>query len=150
MNQSVINTTIGNFHIEDNDQAITRIKPTTEAESSTISFLSKQLKDELNEYLRGLRTTFTIPYEITGTPFQQTVLLELQKVKYGETISYKELASRSQNPNSSRAVGTVCRKNPLLFIIPCHRIIKSDGSFGSYALGRSMKKSLIELEKHSF
>ncbi|MGD9909601.1 MAG: methylated-DNA--[protein]-cysteine S-methyltransferase [Candidatus Izemoplasmatales bacterium] len=149
MNQAVISTSIGHFLVEENNRAIQLIKPTNESETIRLSLLTKQLKDELNEYFAGLRTTFTIPYEITGTSFQQAVLTELQKVKYGETISYKELASRSQNPNSSRAVGTVCKKNPLLFIIPCHRIIKSDGSYGSYALGRNIKKRLIELEKHS-
>lgn len=149
MNQSVINTKLGNFLVIDESDKVHLIKPTVELEKLPLSLLAKQLKIELNEYFEGLRTSFSVPITFEGTPFEQTVMYELRKVKYGETLTYKELAIRSQNPNSARAVGSVCRKNPLLFLVPCHRVIKADGSYGNYVLGNKIKKSLIELEKHS-
>jgi len=148
MNISVISTRIGYFYVEDDGVHILRIEHLNESSSTTLSELAIQLKDEINEYLSGLRTSFDIPYLIQGSLFQQEVLVTLSKVKYGETISYAELAKRANHPGSSRAVGTVCKKNPLPLVIPCHRIIKADGSYGKYALGNDLKQYLIELERH--
>jgi methylated-DNA-[protein]-cysteine S-methyltransferase len=101
---------------------------------------------ELDEYFQGQRQKFTIPLALEGTPFQRTVWNELQKLPYGKTNSYKELAQNIKNTKAARAVGTANGKNPICIIIPCHRIISSDGSLGGFSGGLKIKSKLLQLE----
>ncbi|XMB73132.1 methylated-DNA--[protein]-cysteine S-methyltransferase [Mycoplasmatota bacterium WC30] len=101
---------------------------------------------QLDEYFDNLRTTFDLPFNIVGTDFEKEILSKIIAIPYGETRSYKELASAANHPGAFRATGTVCKNNKLPLIIPCHRVIKSDGSIGEYLGGKAIKKSLIELE----
>lgn len=82
-----------------------------------------------------------------GTPFQEKVWQELLKIPYGKTKTYKEIASAIGHPNAYRAVGQACKKNPLPIIIPCHRVIGSNGNLGGYSRGKKMKMRLLEMEK---
>ena len=105
---------------------------------------------EILEYLDGIRKNFsTMPKFLWGTPFQQRVWWKTYIVPYGETISYGELAGRIGEPKAARAVGNALGKNPLALIVPCHRVIRSDGGLGGFGGGIELKKRLLELEKTS-
>lgn len=102
---------------------------------------------QLDEYFQGKRTTFSLPFKLTGTPFQLAVWKELQNIPYGKTTSYKEIAQKINKPKAYRAVGMANNKNPLPIIIPCHRVIGSNGKLIGYAGGLKLKNYLLELEK---
>ena len=102
---------------------------------------------QLNEYLAGKRKSFDLPLKFGGTEFQNRVWNELQKIPYGKTISYKELAERTGNIKACRAVGMANNKNPIPIIIPCHRVIGASGKLTGYAGGLEIKKFLLDLEQ---
>lgn len=102
---------------------------------------------QLDEYFQGKRTTFSLPFKLTGTPFQLAVWKELQNIPYGKTTSYKEIAQKINKPKACRAVGMANNKNPLPIIIPCHRVIGSNGKLIGYAGGLNLKNYLLELEQ---
>jgi methylated-DNA-[protein]-cysteine S-methyltransferase len=102
---------------------------------------------QLHAYFAGELETFDLELAPEGTPFQQKVWSELLKIPYGETISYGELARRIGNPNASRAVGLVNGSNPIPIIIPCHRVIGSNGKLTGYGGGLPIKEKLLALEK---
>lgn len=102
---------------------------------------------QLDEYFQGKRTTFSLPFKLTGTPFQLAVWKELQNIPYGQTTSYKEISQKINKPKAYRAVGMANNKNPLPIIIPCHRVIGSNGKLIGYAGGLKLKNYLLELEK---
>lgn len=105
-----------------------------------------QLKTQLTEYFLGARTQFTAPLEIKGTPFQQSVWQALQKIPYGETKSYKEQARILGKPEAIRAVGTANGRNKIAILIPCHRVLGSNGALTGYAGGLWRKEYLLKLE----
>ncbi|WP_278402521.1 methylated-DNA--[protein]-cysteine S-methyltransferase [Megamonas rupellensis] len=102
---------------------------------------------QLDEYFQGKRTVFSLPFKLTGTPFQLAVWKELQNIPYGQTTSYKEIAQKINKPKACRAVGMANNKNPLPIIIPCHRVIGSNGKLIGYAGGLKLKNYLLKLEK---
>lgn len=102
---------------------------------------------QLDEYFQGKRTIFSLPFKLTGTPFQLAVWKELQNIPYGKTTSYKEIAQKINKPKAYRAVGMANNKNPLPIIIPCHRVIGSNGKLIGYAGGLKLKNYLLELEQ---
>ncbi|MDP8207746.1 MAG: methylated-DNA--[protein]-cysteine S-methyltransferase [Candidatus Electryonea clarkiae] len=101
---------------------------------------------QLEEYFSGKRHEFELEVAPEGTPFQLKVWKELQRIPYGVTISYGELASRIGKPTASRAVGLANGKNPISIVIPCHRVIGADGSLTGYGGGLHRKQGLLELE----
>ena len=106
-------------------------------------------RNQFREYLGGSRRQFSLPLDITHlTVFQRVVLEAVVQVPYGETCSYAQIASRMGCPQSARAVGRAIARNPLPIIIPCHRIINSNGSLGGYSCpgGLHTKRSLLDLE----
>lgn len=103
-------------------------------------------KEQLLEYFNGNRTTFTIPLAPQGTEFQKSVWTALQNIPYGETRSYKEIATIIGNPKASRAVGMANNKNPIAIFIPCHRVIGSNGAMVGYAGGLPIKEYLLNIE----
>ncbi|PID26939.1 MAG: cysteine methyltransferase [Candidatus Cloacimonadota bacterium] len=103
-------------------------------------------KEQVKEYLRGERKYFDIPILMVGTDFQRTVWKELMKIPYGETCSYLDLAKRINNPKAVRAVASANGSNAIALIIPCHRVIQSDGTLGGYGGGLTVKKRLLEIE----
>lgn len=102
--------------------------------------------DQLNGYFDGSRTTFDVPVVLAGTPFQQRVWRELQMVSYGETCSYGQLAARLGQRTAGRAVGLANGRNPISIVIPCHRIIGSDGRLTGYGGGLDRKQWLLDFE----
>lgn len=108
--------------------------------------LSEAMK-QLREYFYGTRTSFQLPLDLRGTPFQLKVWNELQRVHYGETVSYKRLAELIGKPKAVRAVGGANNQNPIPIIIPCHRVIGSNGALVGYGGGIDKKEFLLNLEK---
>ena len=101
---------------------------------------------QLAEYFAGKRTEFDLPLAPQGSEFQQRVWREIARVPYGRTISYAELAQRAGAPGQARAAGAATGRNPVSLVIPCHRIVGSDGSLTGYAGGLERKRGLLELE----
>lgn len=103
---------------------------------------------QLGEYFDGKRREFSLPLHVEGTEFQMSAWAELQKIPYGETISYGQQATRMGNPKGSRAVAQANHNNPVAIVIPCHRVINQDGTTGGYASGPDKKQFLLNLESH--
>jgi methylated-DNA-[protein]-cysteine S-methyltransferase len=101
---------------------------------------------QLEEYFAGERTTFDIPMRMQGGPFEREVWAELLQIPYGETASYGEIARRVGKPHASRAVGAANGRNPIAIIVPCHRVIGSDGTLTGYGGGLERKRALLDLE----
>lgn len=118
-----------------------------EIESGGSNKILAQLESELAEYFKGLRKNFTIPLKTIGTDFQKQVWQILQKTSYGETISYKEQATKLGKKSAVRAVANANGKNNISILIPCHRIINSSGKLGGYAGGLERKKYLLAYEQ---
>ncbi|MCC8198902.1 MAG: methylated-DNA--[protein]-cysteine S-methyltransferase [Tannerellaceae bacterium] len=106
----------------------------------------KEAVCQLKAYFAGERQQFDLPLQQSGTPFQQKVWQELQKIPYGEKISYQELACRVGNPKACRAVGSANGKNNIFILVPCHRVVRSTGQVGGFAYGSEMKEFLLQLE----
>ena len=109
--------------------------------------LIKEAYRQLNEYLQGNRKTFDLPLRMKGTDFQVNVWKALCDIPYGETRSYKQIAEAIGNPKAVRAVGMANNKNPLLVVVPCHRVIGANGKLVGYAAGIEKKEFLLKLEK---
>ncbi|MGN0690718.1 MAG: methylated-DNA--[protein]-cysteine S-methyltransferase [Oscillospiraceae bacterium] len=104
---------------------------------------------QLDEYFSGRRTVFELPLAPKGTSFQLRVWNELKKLPYGRTACYQDIAAGIGNIKAARAVGQAVNKNPLMIVIPCHRVISKDGGIGGFACGISVKEYLLELEKNN-
>lgn len=108
----------------------------------------KKAVDQLAQYFAGDRTEFDLPLAPSGTSWQRSVWEQLEKIAYGETASYGEIAARLGKSNAaSRAVGTANGSNPIPIVIPCHRVIGADGTLTGYAGGIERKQALLELEQ---
>ena len=103
--------------------------------------------EQIDEYLSGKRRAFDLPLDYGVTGFRRSVLEALERIPYGETRTYKEVAEGIGLPSAYRAVGAACAANPLPIIIPCHRVVPSSGGIGNYAGGESLKRKLLEHEK---
>lgn len=103
-------------------------------------------KEQIKDYFDGRRKTFSLSLSPQGTPFQRRVWEEIGKVRYGEVITYGELARRADNPKATRAVAGACGANPIPIIVPCHRIVAAGKRIGGYTGGLENKRSLLELE----
>jgi methylated-DNA-[protein]-cysteine S-methyltransferase len=117
------------------------------SDSGVDSILEETVR-QLQAYFAGKLEMFDLPLVPAGTPFQQTVWRHLCEVPYGQTISYGELASRIGNPKASRAVGLANGSNPIPIVIPCHRVIGSNGKLTGYGGGLPIKEKLLALERH--
>lgn len=106
-----------------------------------------EARQQLVEYFAGERRTFTVPLNPRGTEFQKRAWQALRDIPYGETRTYKEQAVLLGNPRASRAVGTANGRNPIPIIIPCHRVIGSNGSLTGFAHGLDVKQALLDLEQ---
>lgn len=109
--------------------------------------LLMQLAQQLTEYFTHQRTQFTLPLEIPGTAFQQSVWESLQTIPFGQTLSYKAQALQLKHPNATRAVANANSQNRIAIVIPCHRVIGNNGHLTGYAGGLERKKWLLNFEK---
>lgn len=143
------NTPVGKLCIGEREGAITRVTwnqiPTDAVEEETE--LIKKCKQELDEFFEGKRKTFDLPLAPAGTAFQKRVWDALREIPYGETKTYKDIAIAVDSPKGFRAVGMANNKNPIAIIVPCHRVIGSNGKLVGYAAGMETKTFLLELEQ---
>lgn len=143
------NTPVGKLCIGERDGAITRVTwnqiPTDAVEEETE--LIRKCKQELDEFFEGKRKTFDLPLAPEGTAFQKKVWDALREIPYGETRTYKDIAIAVDSPKGFRAVGMANNKNPIAIIVPCHRVIGSNGKLVGYAAGMETKTFLLALEQ---
>ena len=157
MSRGVVETPIGKLNIVCSKEAVLHVKMAEKEEEPFEALISNgsdgiylSCKEELEEYFAGKRTTFDLPLAPEGTDFQKKVWQKLCDIPYGETRNYKELATMAGNPKASRAVGMANHENPIMIIIPCHRVIGKDGTLVGYAGGLSVKEYLLDLEKKHY
>lgn len=134
------------YIIEKNNKvyAITTSSKYDYLEEETV--LVKETIKQLREYSAGKRKEFTLPLTLEGTPFQIKVWQELLKIPYGKTKSYQEIALAVNNPKASRAIGMANNRNRIMIVVPCHRVIGSNGKLVGYAGGLEMKEKLLKIE----
>ena len=146
-------TTIGELGVEEENEVITHIyldrKHLPNVYSNHKSDLIDTTFQELNLYLSGRLKSFSIPYRVKGSEFKKLTLEIVAQIPYGETRTYKEISEIIDKKNASRAVGKVMNTNPLPLIIPCHRVIGSDGKLVGYSGGLEVKSFLLKMEKSS-
>ena len=139
---------IGIVCLTDEGGAITRIELSDAIDASSAPTpLLREAERQIMAYLGGKRQQLDFPIRMVGTPFQQRVWMALQQIPYGTTRTYGEIATAIGNPRASRAVGMACNKNPLLLIVPCHRVVGAGGKLTGFAYGTDAKQWLLELEK---
>ncbi len=143
-------TKIGSLAICSDNCCITNIFFSTDKIPNNIeekeTKVIKQAIEEIEEYLDGRRKIFTVPIKAEGTEFQKKVWKALQEIQYGKTCSYKDIANNIACFSGYRAVGSANGKNPIPIIIPCHRIINSNGGLGGFSGGLEMKVRLLKIE----
>ena len=153
MNYLQYQSPVGRLLLFSDGRALKKVTFLSGVESETLveheSLADDVLKEtcrQLDEWFAGERQNFDLPLAPDGTDFQQQVWQELQKIPYGTTCSYGELARQLGKPSASRAVGAANGQNPIALIIPCHRVIGADGSLTGYAFGIERKKKLLTFE----
>lgn len=145
-----MNSKIGNIDIVEENNKIIEIRINKNIKDNIIekdTILLNETEKQLNEYFNKKRKKFDIPLNPQGTEFMKKVWKSLLEIPYGETRTYKQIAEKVGNPKASRAVGMTNHRNPIPIIIPCHRVIGSNGKLVGYGLGMDMKSFLLELEK---
>ncbi len=143
-NISIIKTKLGNFQIIIKNGFIIKILPTNKKEKKYYNLSTKIIHEELNEYLKGKRKYFSSKVNPIGTFFQKEVWSEIKKIKFGQIVTYYNLAQKLNS--SPRAIGNACAKNPCLFLIPCHRVVRKNKSIGGFIMGQEIKKKLLLIE----
>ena len=151
----VIDSPVGNLYLADNGVALValvyeRAWPVLSARLGSLREQPSALLDRcricLEEYFSGQRKTFDFPLSVSGTAFQQKIWRTLETIPYGETRSYAELARLAGFPRAWRAAGSANAVNPVSIIVPCHRVIASDGSLAGYGGGQAAKRWLLQRE----
>jgi len=147
MEKACFKTPLGIAKIIGDENGITEISISDEGEiSAEIPSVLKNAVQQLKDYFEGKRTDFDFKINPSGTEFQQKVWKELLKIPFGKTLSYLELSKKLGDAKAIRAVASANGKNPLWIVVPCHRVIGSDGSLTGYAGGLWRKKWLLEHE----
>jgi len=155
----VLRTPVGPFLLEGDAEGLTGVGLPGDPETERAAFGAPTARpsgaagavlamaaSQLEEYLSGARTAFTLPLCPRGTPFQLSVWHALADIPYGQTVTYGELARRVGRPGAARAVGQANGANPLPVVLPCHRVVASGGRLGGYGGGVALKRRLLELE----
>jgi O-6-methylguanine DNA methyltransferase len=152
---------IGHIYVASTDEGVCKISVPKETRKDFFEWLgdnigleavvdnrskNKEVIDQLTRYFNGKLAKFTCPTDLIGTPFQIRIWKELAKIPYGSTITYKHLAKRAGVPKAFQAVGRANGANPLPIIIPCHRVMGSNGSLVGYSCGVKTKEFLLRLE----
>lgn len=144
--QLVIDSPVGPLRLRADETSITELYFADGPQGQT-SALLRTAEAQLGEYFAGQRQDFELPLAPSGTDFQLGVWAQLERIPYGETVSYGEVATRLGMPlTASRAVGLANGSNPISIIVPCHRVIGADGSLTGYGGGLDRKRTLLQLE----
>jgi methylated-DNA-[protein]-cysteine S-methyltransferase len=140
-------STVGPLTLEGDEQVLTRVGfgAATAPQGDAAAVASAAI--QLEQYFAGERTEFELEVELGGTPFERRVWDEVRAIPFAEVATYAEIARRIGRPGASRAVGRANARNPVAVIVPCHRVVGSDGSLTGYAGGLEMKRALLDLER---
>jgi len=141
-----ISSPIGPIHLIEEDSAIVGLYFRDGSSDTGPNPILDLCEKELSAYFDGKLQEFTVPVCLKGTPFRQQVWEALKTIPYGETVSYKDIALKIDNPKAVRAVGGANHNNPVSIIVPCHRVVGANGSLTGYGGGLEAKKWLLELE----
>lgn len=150
-NDLVIASPVGKLRLVASEKGLVAIdvrnhtKQETTIDASAQAILIKT-KKQLEQYFAGTRTSFDVALDLVGTEFQVQAWRALGRIPFGKTISYGQQAKNMKKPKAFRAVGSANGMNPVPIIVPCHRVVASDGSLGGYSLGLKMKKQLLAIE----
>tara|TARA_B100000586_G_C19955045_1_gene361266 strand:+ start:97 stop:561 length:465 start_codon:yes stop_codon:yes gene_type:complete len=149
----ILETRIGKLYIEAKKENITKVNWTNKQKKSSTLLSSSVLteaKKQINSYIKGKKINFDLPLKPSGTKFQRKVWKYITKIKWGEKKSYKDISIKvfkKKNLMGPRAIGNACLSNPILILIPCHRVICSNGDLGGYCNKIYRKRKLLILEK---
>ncbi|HHX80000.1 MAG TPA: methylated-DNA--[protein]-cysteine S-methyltransferase [Acholeplasmataceae bacterium] len=146
MKKIITDSPLGKLVIVEEEGMITEIYATAKEHFISETPLLLDAKRQLEEYFQKQRKTFDLPLFPKGTPYQKQVWQELLKIPYGKVATYGEIAKRIGNPLGARSVGGACNKNPIMVVIPCHRVIGKTGNLTGYAEGLDKKELLLKLE----
>jgi methylated-DNA-[protein]-cysteine S-methyltransferase len=138
---------VGSLTLEGDDRCLTRLGFHSPASGQGDAAAVAAAAIQLEQYFAGERTEFELELDLRGTPFERRVWDEVSAIPYGENATYAEIARRVGSPNACRAVGRANGRNPIAVIVPCHRVVGSDGSLTGYAGGIEMKRALLALEQ---
>ena len=151
--QRTLRTPVGVLRVTASERGVTAVERVLRASVASRAKVSPRAARhadravrQLREYFAGTRRNFTVPLHLEGTEFQQQAWAAMCDISYGRTMSYAQQAKAIGKPKAVRAVGSANGANPVPIIVPCHRVIASDGSLGGYALGLTMKRYLLALE----
>jgi methylated-DNA-[protein]-cysteine S-methyltransferase len=159
---TIVDTPVGSLLLAATGQGLVRVAYDAEDHDKVLDSLAARLSPrilraprrldaaarEIGEYFAGLRTGFDLPLDFSlSSGFRQTVQRHLAQIPYGHTESYKEVARIVGNPKAVRAVGSACATNPLPVVVPCHRVLRTDGKLGGYIGGLAAKTTLLNLER---
>lgn len=144
----------GNLWLSTSDQGLCRVELSSSWQPDELaggvgmeSPVLRAAASQIAQYLSGRRREFDLPLDLSaGTPFQQAVWRETARLAFGETCSYRQLAQALGADGGQRAVGQALRRNPLLIVVPCHRVLRSDGGLGGFGAGLKVKRGLLALE----
>jgi len=156
MQFAILKTDLGSFGILVNKSILLKVILPNKVKSISIEItnpesyspLMHNVIEQLNQYFMGIRKQFDIDLRLKMPPFYKKVLKEVSEIPYGQTSSYKNIARKLNNPRAYRAVANANAANPIPIIIPCHRVIQSNGSLGNYGGGRQLKQILVQIEKN--
>jgi methylated-DNA-[protein]-cysteine S-methyltransferase len=160
--QGIMTSPLGKLHLRCSDRGLTHVLFETDAhapksatettpmepEKVTEHPILNQAIAQLSEYFLGKSAHFNLPIDISGSTFELAAWHTLQSIAYGATLSYRQQAEKMGKPKAARAVGQANGRNPLPIVIPCHRVIGSNGRPGGYIAGSTIKSKLLELEKN--
>lgn len=147
MNKAFFDSVIGRIVVEDDGSFVTRVYVDNDfIGQNDNSRLFNVVKSQLEEYFCGNRKEFDVPLNLKGTVFQKIVWAALRTVPYGKTVSYKDIAVMIGKTKAARAVGGANNKNPVMIIVPCHRVVGKNGSLTGYAYGKDIKQKLLDIE----
>jgi len=159
---TTIDSPVGGLLLAATAQGLVRVAYQNEDHDRVLSLLASRISPrilraperlaaaarEIDEYFAGRRTTFDVPLDLSlSHGFHQLVQRELPQIGYGSTRSYGQVAAMVGHPKAVRAVGTACATNPVPIVVPCHRVVRADGSLGGYAGGPEVKSTLLALEQ---
>ena len=153
---SIVHSQFGDFGIFISHESLTNvilpntIKSIKAIPSEDKSTFMIKVRSQLTQYFKGARRSFDLKVDLNMSTFFLNTLEEVKKIPYGSTMSYKDIANNIKSPRGYRAVANANARNPIPIIIPCHRVIKSNGDFGEYGGGSILKKKLLEFEKDIF
>ena len=141
-----IKSPIGQLVIKADEEAIISIEISDANENNNGNEITSEAVRQLKQYFKGVRKSFDLPLKFNTTPFRKRVYEALLNVPYGSTVSYRDLTYMAGNRRGFQATGQAMHFNPIMIVVPCHRVINSDGSIGGYGSHLDIKKYLLNME----